>query len=480
MVVKILGIVIYICCFLVCQEGLAEEDIYYNPYVAPSAEKQELSLNEACKIKTGSPYAYYSWDSKECHLDSRNKTKPGQDTSTQQERPWDLKAFCEPLNSAVQDCESKTISAKDSACNFKADTGINNAMKFADGISKAFAVTTAGSIEAACSKMKDLTVVTSGAMAAFRSVCAAAQSDCTQSCRSAEELLKSNSQYSLCEYQVKTIRDSKKQCADFTTNINEAGVYVQSLYAAKINADQCKNLTGNSLEQMCKNNPGSPLCANLSKSIDCSNPQVATTNPVCICQSNPSDPSCRGLQKPNSAAGNVVSNSDISQGTADAAAKSGAVSMGSGGEQGSGFDAEISPPKAGSGGGSAGGKGAGRSISGDGGATSGSSGRGAQGSAGTAGGSHTKVLSGYYGGGGMMGGFGGGSRYSGNSTESPAAGNVPANEKIDLKQFLPGGKLDPRRALAGISGPDGITGPHSNLWQKVNVRYKSITISLKP
>jgi hypothetical protein len=51
---------------------------------------------------------------------------------------------------------------------------------------------------------------------------------------------------------------------------------------------------------------------------------------------------------------------------------------------------------------------------------------------------------------------------------------------VDLKQFLPGGKMDPARGLAGISGPDGITGPNSDIWKKINIRYFSVKHSLLP
>jgi hypothetical protein len=46
---------------------------------------------------------------------------------------------------------------------------------------------------------------------------------------------------------------------------------------------------------------------------------------------------------------------------------------------------------------------------------------------------------------------------------------------------LPGGKFDPRaRGIAGISGPDGITGPHSNIWQKIQNRYQAEKPKLIP
>jgi hypothetical protein len=90
----------------------------------------------------------------------------------------------------------------------------------------------------------------------------------------------------------------------------------------------------------------------------------------------------------------------------------------------------------------------------------------------------TKVLNGFYGSNaGLAPGTGSGSGNSGNGAGRAGAGGVA---KIDLKQFLPGGKFDPKRGLAGISGPDGITGPSSDIFAKVNIRYRAVTTSLRP
>jgi hypothetical protein len=42
---------------------------------------------------------------------------------------------------------------------------------------------------------------------------------------------------------------------------------------------------------------------------------------------------------------------------------------------------------------------------------------------------------------------------------------------VNLQQFMPGGANDPKRAIAGVVGPDGITGPNTNIFRKVNGRY---------
>jgi hypothetical protein len=78
--------------------------------------------------------------------------------------------------------------------------------------------------------------------------------------------------------------------------------------------------------------------------------------------------------------------------------------------------------------------------------------------------------------GGGSGGWGGGSGGSNNGGGSARPGEAKAGATgPSLRDFLPGGGLDPKRAnrgLAGISGPDGITGPHSDIWKKVQNRYQ--------
>lgn len=95
------------------------------------------------------------------------------------------------------------------------------------------------------------------------------------------------------------------------------------------------------------------------------------------------------------------------------------------------------------------------------------------------------VTAGFYGGGvgnGMPGGVpnegasGSGVPGKRGGANTSAAGNG----RTDLRQFLPGGKFDPQRGLAGAAGPDGITGPHSNIWEKVQNRYKVLSPTLMP
>jgi hypothetical protein len=104
---------------------------------------------------------------------------------------------------------------------------------------------------------------------------------------------------------------------------------------------------------------------------------------------------------------------------------------------------------------------------------------GKPGSTATGSGLNTKILSGFASAQCGAGGY----RPSGGGYDSPstsAGGGASSNAAVDLKKFLPGGQMDPARGIAGISGPDGITGPNSNLWEKVNIRYQEFSANLLP
>ncbi|GIL16686.1 MAG: hypothetical protein BroJett040_04370 [Oligoflexia bacterium] len=80
-----------------------------------------------------------------------------------------------------------------------------------------------------------------------------------------------------------------------------------------------------------------------------------------------------------------------------------------------------------------------------------------------------------FGGPGGVGAAGGG---VGGPNGRPGIG--PNGQQPDWRKFLPGGQYDPRRGIAGVTGPDGITGPATNLFDKVHNRYGAVGHSLKP
>jgi len=97
----------------------------------------------------------------------------------------------------------------------------------------------------------------------------------------------------------------------------------------------------------------------------------------------------------------------------------------------------------------------------------------------------SNILSGFFGGSGGGGLFGGTGRSKGGGLSGFFGEEKPQAETKtpDLRQFMPGGAMDPRKArgLAGQRmGKDGMSGPHGNIWQMINNRYQYKKASLLP
>jgi hypothetical protein len=204
--------------------------------------------------------------------------------------------------------------------------------------------------------------------------------------------------------------------------------------------------------------------------VDCST-TAGQSNPVCICQINPSAPQC--------ASDTSGFNAGIGSGSGGADAGNLDLSKFGGpggfGDGGTGiFPAGAGPGEGGLGGSlQKGGSGRGNAQESGG----GSNGRGGAAAGGPGGsGINTKIIGGYGVGGSGGGGSGGGSGYSRGNTGGYGAGAGNPN----LKQYLPGGKMDPSRSIAGETGPDGITGPNTDIWKKVKTRYFAKKPSLLP
>lgn len=400
---------------------------------------------------------------------------------------------CSQLIDQIKACVDTSKTAEESSCNPQANGQMTSVMGMAKTMTNQASMATAASIEAACSQMGSLAAMANEALLGFEAYCQISQTDCSNACQQADSMVKSYQ--TTCQSQGVTIdtsglASSKRSCARAGNALADAGVQMQNMMAQKMNSQQCKNLAGNSMDAYCKANPGNILCAN-AKNVNCSDPAVASSNTVCICNTNPRDPRCS--QAGIAAAGvNTVSPNGGSSSSSSASSKlaGGGPNFNLGGTDGGdifGAGAGPSGPNGGPGGGPAG-RGANRNINGGGDAahTAGAKGQGAGGSAGNA--FNTKVNGGYYGGGGgggfssggsSAGGVGSGGYNKGYVIGGPGKLNGQQLGKIDLRQFLPGGRMDPSRGLAGIAGPDGITGPNSDIWQKVNNRYQAVSASLK-
>ncbi len=366
------------------------------------------------------------------------------------------------------------------ACDSEQDSGMNSAVSMASNVANLIGQSTSSSVVAACGQMGAISAGANAAITAYRFNCMNDVSSCNESCAEVQTFLKENNYCSNLTGSTipdqagginERAKDYRKTCNSFNDKVAEAQNAMNNLAATTLNSTQCAALaSGTSMADLCVTNPALIGCSSITN-VDCSNPTMST-NRVCVCAANPLDPTCNNSQ--NASNPNPVSNGWIGGSTpttnGDGLGLSGADLNGLAGIEhgtpGSGGGDSVDGKQGG--GANIGGGGGGGGLAGDGG------GRGGAGS------EMPQVNAGFYGGGGS-GSFGSSSRYGGGSgggANGASAGNAGGP---NLRQFLPGGKYDPKlRGLAGLSGPDGITGPHSNIWQKVQNRYQVMSPSLLP
>ncbi len=284
----------------------------------------------------------------------------------------------------------------------------------------------------------------------------------------------------------------QEKCAKQAENgTNVEGQVGQALTTLKQQTTTCKMKTaGVQTADFCAQNPTDQACRG-SSGRNCGDAAMAN-DPVCKCIANPS--SCNGVNSLNNSFGTVGS---IRGGAGAADLNKGAAGAGAGNLSGLGA---MDSAGLGEIGGPVGPKGESRKLGGNkGGSAPSSGGGGGQGggaptaaAGGAAVGDNENLYRGGRGGGAAGGsgrGAGSGSAYAGGYRSAPAgalgSGSIyngrmrGAKGGPNLNDFLPGGRNDPNaRGVAGITGPDGITGPHTNLFMKVKNRYQAIRSSL--
>ncbi|WP_415062281.1 hypothetical protein [Bdellovibrio sp.] len=429
-----------------------------------------------CKV-TGCP------DGQVCYADNNERTSYSCRSRETSANPNPAENCFATYDRLLQECRT-SVEETSHTCDEKNDSGMNSVASTASQIALMMGQQTASSIQAACSKMANLSQAANAALAAYRLNCSNSISSCRSACSEVKSFVEKNTAcLSMASAdstgaviaQMQAPADTElAKCNNYQSNVNQAAQAIQNYGATSANASQCASLTAgdSSVSDLCKANPNYPGC-NPAAPVDCSKPEFASTNKVCICIKNPHDPACVSAQKPGG---------DTVVGSIDSSSRLGNKSDGSdmGGDL-FGTPA-ISHGKPSSGGGdSIDGSQGGGTVGGGEGSGGGSPARGAAGAVG-AGESSPGVNGGFYGGGsGRL--FGGGSGSGGGAVGGGyggRAGTGIAPTNPDLKKFLPGGQFDPKRGVSGLAGPDGITGPHSNIWQKIQNRYQVMMPTLLP
>lgn len=368
----------------------------------------------------------------------------------------------------VSACVAATKEANNS-CDDSQNSGLDQAQQAIVVLGRQ----SSSSVFNACTSMGKIAQTANAATAAYQASCQNSVSSCNTACSKALAYFNQNkNQLALVGATSDDVQESRKTCAGFQNKADLAQQALQNFLNTSMQAKSCSLLTAGT--DLCKNNPNLAGCAGASN-VDCTKPEMAS-NKVCICSKNPNDPSCLSTAS-TSGASNVTTGSSTSSSTI--ASKTGASDL-SGDINGLPTISQAKADSSGVGGTVDGKQGGGANLGGDSG-FGGGAGAGAGGARGAA--ESQSVNAGFYGGGG--GSSGSGSSYRGGSGVGGYAGSGMNGKSADglpnLRQFLPGGQFDPKaRGLAGASGPDGITGPHSDIWQKIQNRYQLLGPSLMP
>lgn len=271
------------------------------------------------------------------------------------------------------------------------------------------------------------------------------------------------------------------------TSVGNAGQYLAGRgceKAAQAFDGSCSGPKANEIPgcpQFCAQvvNAESPVCK--VARVDCTDPQQARLNPICICQSEESklnNPLCQQIKLRRDDDSN---NNFPGYGGLESPYRGGGLGAGSledllGEDQGLNEHLNIDPTKTGA---------AAKVPLGGGGPAAGGAGN-PFGSKSESGGVpegpfNTDILKGTTGGRGGGGDYGGGGGGGGSFNYSDNKSGKGEADKFDLSKYLP--KKDFKRGLAGVASAsaDGITGPNGpTIWEKVSRRYRVKAPALIP
>lgn len=410
-------------------------------------------------------------------------------------------------NDLVQKCDAQVTSSKNTC-----DETQNSAISSASSSASATNTSTTG-VTDSCNTAASLNSSAKTAWTSYRESCYSGMESCVNACNEMITWANSNPScfpingMSSDQFKAQVFSPKADQCLNLQSKVDSADRNIASYGTTADGADACKTGTaggdsksssnGNLLGQLgsvaasmlakqsatatpqavvafCTANPSYPGCG-ASAQQSCSDPTYAATNKVCQCAANPY--SCRVVD-------NSVSGS-IGYSSVDSSSRLPSQAANVGGDIPSTPNiAMVDPVRSGDVqgiDGRQGGAGVGSSTVGSGGG-SGGLGRANVDPSDVPGGGSMGTFGGGGGGGGRFGSqASGGSRGGYGSNGQNAAGSNGKAGNPDLRQFLPGGSYNPRQNMVGGRvGIDGITGPNSNIWQKVQNRYQVLKDTLHP
>ncbi|WP_295901869.1 hypothetical protein [uncultured Bdellovibrio sp.] len=388
---------------------------------------------------------------------------------------------------AYQKCEAESQIAV-SNCDSENDSDLASFSNSTNDLAIRLGATAAASITQSCTEMAKVSQAANATVATFRTRCKAAQNSCFDSCARVNTFISERSSTcfphltsqqvseAMSQYQ-NNVSGNRTKCEALDTKITEAEKAIKEYGNALTVSAGCREDTYGGLAanapEFCKATPSYPGCSRANP-IDCSDPTAAVENRVCICQKNPNDRTCT-LAEQKEGGESVAASSDPSGRLPSQA------SGGGGGDMFGTPSITQGKPNSGGPGTVAEGRQGGEALGGSGGGSGNGGSASGRGVANAGDGNEHGVLGGFYGGGGgSYGAYGNGSG-SGTVANANGAQRVGGNSASsqELQKFLPGGQND-RRYPNGASGPDGITGPHSNIWLKIQNRYQNESSNLMP
>jgi hypothetical protein len=383
-------------------------------------------------------------------------------------------------------CEG-TADEADSTC----DESNNTAMTNSANSAKSTGANTSADIQNACGNSNKVSSSAKKAMTQYKETCSGAISDCRTSCAELASFLSegscnaaigfsqssanaySNAQTKRCDSHQSSVDAADKAISNYGDNSDASAVcQLGAMGAQSLAQAEQQNEQAAQQKTFCAANPNYPGCGS-AQSANCNDPSQAN-NKVCICSKNPAacgssqtelasvNPS---LADPGSRLPSASSN--LGMGDMPNVPVLDQPSKSKGSSDGVGIDGRQAT-SASVGGGSGGGSNSPvKSANAKGGDSPDYSSGGGYGGGGGSGGRF----------GASGGGSGGG--YAGRPSGSDGSKN--GNQGPDLRQFLPGGAYDPQhKAMAGKVGQDGITGPHTDNWKKIQNRFQVIKGTLEP
>ena len=371
-------------------------------------------------------------------------------------------------------------------CNYLKNSKMTETMSVANMLGIGLGMQSSTNNAMACTKFAELAVLANAALAGFNTTCKYYKSSCEESCGELKDFIEHScnspackAAYGIGDTELAMVKDAQKLCKSKDRILEAAMANIGVIMATAQNAKDCKKDSSSNV--------------GLDAPVNCADPAQAAKSAICLCQKNPRDPACLAAMKAgggsldpyaglNGGMGGAGSNGGFGNSNTqrdftgtDQNKLGGDFSMFDGGPGDYPVDPSQMGQNSAAGVNAAGGTG-GRGIPG-----SGNPSQGGPGGGGAGDGSkyNSDIMSTARGGRG--GGAGSGSSGGSGDDRGRAYGGLPGQPNaVNLKAFLPGNKYDPRRQVANSGGPDGITGPHTNIWTKINNRYNAQRMSLMP